>query len=214
MRRLFHLTVLTVAFAVIFMFGCAPAVRQTSQQVDAANTGEQQAIYQNRQPVPRFEWSQQRDTLIQIYVLQNEARSTFTTFHSNGTGAVIFACPSRGYAIPADAQLTNPVQLSAANIVPSRGNTYVTVEGVIELPEPNGIYSGKNTDGTWVVCVRESGEAVPVYSELKVQTFPFEVSWDEARQLLIDQRKQSSSSLQIRTQTPAPSPSPAPAVLR
>lgn len=193
-----------VLIASISAASCAPGPTQQSQRWDIQTVEEQQTIYQSRQPVPRFEFSQERDTLIQIYWLRQEARATFTTFHSNGTGDVLFACPSRGYAIPADTQLTNPVQpygTSAAN--------YPMV--TIEQPEPNGLYSSKNTDGTWVLCVRENGEVAPVYSELKVQTFPFEVTWDEARRMLFDLKKQSSSSLTIRaTRIVAPSPSPTP----
>jgi hypothetical protein len=179
------------------LVACTPS----SNGKDAKTVEEQQTIYQQRQPVPRFEYSQERDTLIQIYRLRQEARATFTTFHSNGTGDVIFACPSRGYAIPADTQLTNPVARDYA------GSGAV----VVDQAEPNGLYSSKNTDGTWVLCVRENGEVAPVYSELKVQTFPFEVSWDEARRMLLDQKKQSSSSLTIRVgKEAAPQPSPSP----
>lgn len=185
---------------VILLMGSG-CVSQSSETRDRQTVQEQQTVYQSRQPVPRFEFSQERDTLIQIYRLRQEARATFTTFHSNGTGAVIFACPSRGYAIPADTQLTNPVQADRS----LAGNP------VLEQAEPNGLFSSKNTDGTWVLCVRENGEVAPVYTELKVQTFPFEVTWDQAQQMLFDQRRQSSSSLTIRVgQESAPTTSPSP----
>jgi hypothetical protein len=189
----------------LLLAACATASRPTSQVQDTRTVEEQQTVYQSRQPIPRFDFSQERDTLIQIYRLRQEARSTFTTFHSNGTGDVIFACPSRGYAIPADTQLTNSVQPYGYN-----NANYPMV--TIDQPEPNGLYSSKNTDGTWVLCVRENGEVAPVYTELKVQTFPFEVTWDEARRMLLDQRKQSSSSLTIRVgqEAPAAAPSPIP----
>jgi hypothetical protein len=196
MRRLMSLLMLLGCALLLMATDCAPPSSETR---DRQVVQEQQTIYQARQPVPRFEFSQERDTLIQIYRLRQEARATFTTFHSNGTGDVIFACPSRGYAIPADTQLTNPVQ--ADRSLP--GNP------VLEQAEPNGLFSSKNTDGTWVLCVRENGEIAPVYSELKVQTFPFEVTWDEARRMLLDQRKQSSSSLTVRVGAEAsPQPSP------
>lgn len=186
--------VLIAATLALLLTGCV----QSANTRDRQTVDEQQGIYQSRQPIPRFDYSQERDTLIQIYRLRQEVRPTFTTFHSNGTGDVIFACPSRGYAIAADTQLTNPV-----------GQVTPGSQVVVEQPEPNGLYSSKNTDGTWVLCVREAGEIAPVYSELKVQTFPFEVTWDEARRMLFDQKKQSSSSLTIRpgqVATPAPSP--------
>lgn len=201
MRRTLSLLALVGCALMLMAADCAPS----AEYKDNKNVQEQQTIYQNRQPVPRFEFSQERDTLIQIYRLRQEARSTFTTFHSNGTGDVIFACPSRGYAIPADTQLTNPEA------------PYTGVNGgqsgsmVVEQAEPNGLFSSKNTDGTWVLCVRENGEVAPVYTELKVQTFPFEVSWDDARRTLVDQRKQSSSSLTVRAgQEAAPAASPTP----
>lgn len=201
MKRLF----VSLMIGALLLSGCVK-VADSSQARDARNTEEQQSIYQQRQPVPRFEWSQTRDTLIQLYKLQNEARSTFSTFHSNGTGAVIFACPSRGYAIPADTQLTNPVQLASQYTQTVKDGTWHLVEGVIEQPEPNGVYSSKNTDGTWVLCVRDRGEVTPVYTELKVQTFPFEVSWDQAQQMLVDTKKPSSASIQVRTAAPSASP--------
>lgn len=187
---------LVIMLGLPLLVACVPA---TSDTRDRQVVQEQQTVYQSRQPVPRFDFSQERDTMIQIYRLRQEARATFTTFHSNGTGDVIFACPSRGYAIPADTQLTNPV---------AREPGYNTV---VDQAEPNGLFSSKNTDGTWVLCVRENGEVAPVYTELKVQTFPFEVSWDDARRTLVDQRKQSSSSLTVRAgQEAAPAASPTP----
>lgn len=205
MRRFFTVTMLVCCAAILMAADCAPS--SSTEAKDRKGVEEQQNIYQNRQPVPRFEFSQERDTLIQIYRLRQESRATFSTFHSNGTGDVLFACPSRGYAIAADTQLTNPLmayspyaQSSSAGVV------------TIEQAEPNGLFSSKNTDGTWVLCVRDNGEIAPVYTELKVQTFPFEVTWDEAQRRLVDARKQSSSSLTIRVgQEAAPSPSPAPA---
>ena len=45
----------------------------------------------------------------------------------------------------------------------------------MEQAEPNGVYSSKNTDATYVLCVRDNGDVAPVYTEHKVTTFPFPV---------------------------------------
>ena len=116
------------------------------------------------QPTPKFDYSQDRDVLIQIYVAKNEARMTYSSIDSI-TGQHLFDCPSIGFAIPADTQLTNPLQ--------SIG--YYSAPAVVEQAEPNGLYSSKNTDGTYVLCVRKNGDIVPIYTEQKVTTFPFPV---------------------------------------
>jgi hypothetical protein len=120
---------------------------------------------QTNQPVPVFEWSQDRDTFIQIYTIKNEARNTYTVITSN-MGQILFMCPSIGFPIPADTQLTNPLKTAYVN----------SSAAVIEQAEPNGLYSSKNTVGTYVLCVRDNGDIVPVYTENNANTFMHAVS--------------------------------------
>ena len=111
--------------------------------------------------------------MIQIYnVVIQEARNTYTVVETI-TGQTKFHGPSVGYGIPADVSLTNPLQ-------PVRISNYA--EGgctSIEQAEPNGLYSSKNTDGTWVLFVDNNGDVTPVYTEHKVTTYPFAVSKSE-----------------------------------
>lgn len=201
--------IIVVAALASILAACTVPVNNNSQARDAQRTEQQQSIYEVNQPIPAFTYSQDRDTLIQIYRLRNEARLTYTTFHSMNDPQPVFGCPSRGYPIPADTQLTNPQQLAGA-WVPSGSSTGDTrsdgkggwvrwVDGVIELPEPNGIYSSGNTDGTWVLCIRPDGSVHPIYSEMKLQTFPFEVHWDAQQKMLVDGGAQSSSTISIGT---------------
>jgi hypothetical protein len=138
------------------------SARKAEQDV----VGRQQQHYLKAQPVPFFDFSQDRDTLTQIYKLKNEARTTYSVVTSQGTGKVLFECDSRGYPIPADQQLTNPDQVLDAK-----------VEGAVVIPqaEPNGTFSSTNTDGTWILCIRANGQVVPIYTEQKVDTYPFPV---------------------------------------
>ena len=155
------LTVLLVIIAVL-LAGCEGGGTDAVDEEQVQNQQKQYA--RNGQGVPFFDFSQDRETLRQIYVLRNEAVSTHTIFTSNGTGQIVDDCPSIGYAIPADTQLTNPERLTYRN------GAY----GSLPQPEPNGLWSSQNTDGTWVICVRD-GQQVPVYSELKLTTYPYPV---------------------------------------
>ena len=143
----------------------------SAERADAAAVNDQQSHYRMVQPVPFFEYSLQRNVYTQIYMATNEARATYTVVESI-TGELKFHCPSVGYGIPADVSLTNPVQ----GVHPLRsGNGGATT---IEQAEPNGLFSSKNTDGTWVLCVMTSGDVAPIYTEHKVTTFPFTVVRD------------------------------------
>lgn len=130
----------------------------TSEEVDSKRVNDQQSLYATTQPIPQFKWSQDRDNLIQIYKMKNEARVTHSVVRSQGTGSILWDCPSIGFPLPADTQLTNPLQR-------------VYNAAVIEQAEPNGLYSSKNTDGTYVICVLEDGSLSPQYTEAKVDTF-------------------------------------------
>ena len=85
------------------------------------------------------------------------------------TGKTFFHGPSIGYGIPCDTSLTNP--LKAVRI-------YGEAATSIEQAEPNGLFSSKNTDGTWVLFVQLDGSVTPIYTEHKVTTFPFAVKQD------------------------------------
>lgn len=124
---------------------------------------EQQQVYAQSQPVPFFKWSQDRDNLSQIYKMKNEARVTHTVVRSAGTGEILWDCPSIGMPLPADTQLTNPLQVYRRSGAAS--------DAVIEQAEPNGLFSSKNTDGTYVICVLPDGILSPQYTEAKVDTF-------------------------------------------
>ena len=134
------------------------AACDTSESLVSAKVDQQQQVYAQTQPIPFFKWSQDRDNLIQIYKMKNEARATYSVVRSI-TGDILWHCPSIGFPIPADTQLTNPLQSSANH------------NGVIEQAEPNGLFTSKNTDGTYVICVLPSGILSPQYTEAKAETF-------------------------------------------
>lgn len=164
--------VVALALAVV---ACGP---KTAATKDSETVNQQQNAYQVNQPVPRFDYSLERDTVIQLYQARNQALATYTVIVSDGTGDALFACPSIGFPIQADVQLTNPQ-------MPYRWSETSSPTFSVDQPEPNGLYSSKATDGTWVRCVGPDGRTYPVYSEGKVLTFPFVVKYDQSQHLFI-----------------------------
>jgi hypothetical protein len=159
---------LTLVVMLSTVVGCAEGGE--AQIADAEIVNQQQELYAKVQPLPFFDYSIPRDVMIQIYkVVTSEARSTYTIIESI-TGETKFHGASIGYGIPVDTQLTNP-QMS---IRPCAGCD----RQVVEQPEPNGLFSSKNTDGTWVLFVDNNGDITPIYTEHKVTTFPFTVKKD------------------------------------
>lgn len=154
--------ILTILFTtILFMTACGAEKSVRSEKYKVL---EQQQLYQENQPIPSFTWSLERAILIQLYQMRNDALSTYTIVTSS-FGNELWECPSIGYPIPADTQLTNPEQYY-------NGTT-------LKQAEPNGLFSSTNTVGTWVLCVLENGEVYPVYTEMNANTFPFVVSMDE-----------------------------------
>ena len=148
------------------ILGCEP----TSDQKDSATVQSQMDIYQRNQPIPILLYSQDRDNLIQIYQMKaTEARSTHAVVRGT-TGEYLWDCPSVGFPLPADTQLTNPLVASW------RGGSAV---GIVEQAEPNGLFTSKNTDGTYVLCVLSDGSVSPQYTEMKIETFSRPISVDE-----------------------------------
>ena len=148
-----------LALAVLTAVGCGnESVKQESRAV-----AKQQDVYNKTQPAPFFQYSLARDLWVQFYKAQNQAVSTWT-YVTDQFGTVRFMTPSQGYPIPMDTQLTNPLQL-----------IYDSSGAVVEQPEPNGLFTSKNTDATIIMALNPDGTFSPVYTELKATAFPFPV---------------------------------------
>lgn len=153
--------------------GCEPSQETADQKV----VDDQQKIYATTQPIPTFKWSQDRDNLIQIYKQKNESRATHAVVRAAGTGEILWHCPSIGFPIPYDTQLTNPLQIVWRSS---------TSNGVIEQAEPNGLFTSKNTDATYVLCVDPSGVVSPQYTEQKVEVFTRPIDVKDGHVVFID----------------------------
>jgi hypothetical protein len=162
----------------ILLSGCIEREKTESSKTSAA-VERQQAQFSAAQPIPTYDWSLERDLLIQLYNIRNMKALTHSVWRSN-YGSIEGDCASIGFGIPYDTSLTNP--LVATDI--SQGGIRHDYSGgalaSIEQPEPNGIFASKNTSATWVMCAGETGTIEPVYIETKVTVYPYSVAVDYA----------------------------------
>jgi hypothetical protein len=161
MKRLITLTI--TALFILGAFGCDKEKSQESKDRQAVER--QQKQYAKSQPIPAYDWSLERDLVIQLYNLRNNRVSTHSVWRSD-RGMIEGDCPSMGFGIPYDTSLTNPWRTS---INYHRGNI---ATGVIGQAEPNGIFASTATAATWVMCVGAGGVIEPHYIETKVTVYP------------------------------------------
>ena len=156
-----YLCVMIIVLLSVSMLGCT----DTAETKDASTVDQQQKHYQISQPVPLFDWSLERQLAIELYQARNEKVATHTVWRAD-SGMIEGDCPSIGYHLPYDVQLTNPLRTAYT----SGGSA------VIEQAEPNGLFSSKATSATWVRCVTKvNGQVMesPVYIEGKVTAYPY-----------------------------------------
>lgn len=159
----------TVIVAAIALTGCRD---EGQDATDKALANEQQKQYGVAQPIPRFDWSLERDLVRQLYQIRNRSVGTYSVW--TDFGKVVGHCPSIGYGVPYDTSLTNPLKAVS-------GHSSLVA---IEQAEPNGIFASKNTSATWVFCAIDTGEGpkiAPVYVEQKVAVYPFPVKVEDDR---------------------------------
>jgi hypothetical protein len=142
---------------------CDDTDNQASKERNKVN--EQQLVYSQNQPVPKYDFSLARHLWIQFYDSQNKQVTTYSYISGMNGGAPMFDCASMGFALPRDTQLTAPTAK-----VPDH-------DAVVDQAEPNGLFTSKNTDSTIVFCLNKNGSVSPVYTEHKVDAFPFPVKW-------------------------------------
>lgn len=161
--------ILGLSVVALFIPACviedSPATKETMKVL------QQQDQYAKGQPVPAFDWSFERDLVIQLYHLRNQKVATHTVWRSD-YGTIEGDCASIGYGIPYDTSLTNPL-MSTDEDEEGFNNDALTS---IEQAEPNGIFASKNTTATWIMSVDEgTGQIMPLYIESKVTVYPYPV---------------------------------------
>lgn len=167
------------SLAIVFLALCAlPLMGEDACDSDVANDKErdvvksQDLIYARNQPAPTFDFSLERYLLTELYMARNRAVATFSYSQSPWTGKILWSCPSIGFPLAANTQLTNPQKISWR----SGGGV-----GVLAQAEPNGLYTSPSTTGTFVMCTDQDGLVVPQYHEEYVSVTMFPVVEKDGR---------------------------------
>lgn len=173
------ITAITItALLAVGIAGCSSdsSAKTNSRENDEAASSAALTRQQKSQPTPVYDWSQYRQTLIEITDAKANATQTTTFFFLEGIG-LIGSCPSIGFPVPSTAQITNPDQKVDGG--GSQG------DGSISLPqvEPTGVYTG-DSSGTYTVCVDDNGKPFASYWEGYVQTVSGPATYKDGRVVL------------------------------
>ncbi len=171
----FAMSVLAIS---VLLSGCIDSKKTESSKTSAA-VERQQAQFSASQPIPVYDWSLERDLLIQLYNIRNMKALTHSVWRSD-YGSIEGDCASIGFGIPYDTSLTNPLVATDTSQSGDVDRTIGRALSSIEQPEPNGVFASKNTSATWVMCAGDTGMIEPVYIETKVTVYPYSVKVDYA----------------------------------
>ncbi len=109
------------------------------------------------QQIPTFDWSQERQTLIDVETIRATGATTTTAGYLEGIG-IIWWCPSVGAPVPGTYQLSASTQW-----VDLPGDRTYELKPV-DQGEPTGVYIGPST-GTWTICLDDNGRKFAKYWE-------------------------------------------------
>lgn len=160
-----------VGAGAIALVGCG-SHGNAANNANAKAEQNQLNIYNATQPLPVFNKSQLRQTLIEVETAQSQPTPTTTFFFNLGSVDPISSCPSIGFPVATTDQVSNPEQITRAGV--GSGNYS---DGVIPQIDPNGVYSGDST-GTYVLCLNAAGLAYASYWEGNVYAVSGAASWD------------------------------------
>lgn len=173
----FKKSILILTVAVFGLAACTTGEDDSASRKQEQNAAQEQLDqFLVSQPVPKFNWSQLRQNLIEIETAQANTTATtsfmFLLAGVGDSGPMVHSCPSIGFPIPATYQLTNPEQTVSLD-TPGEGGAAVTVSQL----ESTGVYTG-DTTGTYVMCVDPQGDAYAFYHEGYVATVTGPAHWD------------------------------------
>jgi hypothetical protein len=176
MRRL-AILLAALAACVLFVSGCSSTSKPASgekKESDAQHRVTESLV--TNQPIPSGNYSQMRQTLIEVERAQIEGAQTTSFFFNQGVQDPVKSCPSIGTPIPNTASLTNPSQVTKVDL---SGSGSANESQTIHQMDPNGIYVPDSSTGTYVLCVADSGKPYVSYWEGFVQTEYAPATWDK-----------------------------------
>ena len=153
----------------------APTVQQQEQN---AQTSDTQSLDTN-QPIPHYNYSQIRQTLIDAETISANGTQTTSFFFQMGDPDPVFTCPSLGMPVANTAQLSNPSQIAPISGKYGGGATTLPQE------DPYGIYTPTTSTGTYVICVNSSGQPYLEYWEGDVMSVTSAATWDSTTHTIV-----------------------------
>lgn len=163
----------------IAMAACSSPTQTAPGKAEQQSAAQGLAKLLQAQPVPQYDFSQIRQTLIDAETAQAGATQTTSFGFNFGVPDPIFTCPSIGFPVPGSDQLTNPSQL-----VGNGGDANYYGVGVIGQIDPNGVYGGP-TAATFVLCVGAHGKVYLNHAEETVHTVAGPAVWDRATKSIV-----------------------------
>ena len=157
----------------ILLTGCSQQPDSVQNDQNVSNDALTQL--QKSQPVPVFNYSQERQTLISVEEARAHVVATTTFFFNQGVQDPIASCPSIGFPLATTTELTNPSQVVWG------GNG---ASGTVGQADPTGVYTG-DSSGTYVDCVNDKGQQYVQYWEGFVQTIGGPATWDSAKHQVV-----------------------------
>lgn len=130
------------------------------REKEATDTGMKRMT--QSQPIPVFDYSVQRQTLIEVETMQ--AQGTYGTAQvTTIDGTLLWWCPTLGAPIPATYQLSNPWEAEWRS-----GSGGDDAAAVTARAEPTGVYTGDSA-ATWIRCTDDAGTPFVMYDEAQVR---------------------------------------------
>ncbi|TVZ01236.1 hypothetical protein EAS64_33700 [Trebonia kvetii] len=154
--------------------GCSGIGTQDANQAESAAQRADASSLEQSQPLPHFNYSQIRATIIDAETIEANGTQTTSFFFQMGSRDPVFSCPSLGEPVSNTASLSNPYQAVTAD---AQGNGF-TGAAVIGQMDPNGIYAPSSSSGTYVICVAANGSKYMQYWEGDVMTVTAGAVWD------------------------------------
>lgn len=156
---------LTAAITAGVLSACtSPAKGDNQRKVGGANAvAEQQAVgtgfqrLTQTQVIPSFDWSQERQTVIDVETIRATGAVSTTAGYLNGVG-MIWWCPSSGAPVP------STYQLSASSQWVDLPGDETRALFQLDQGEPTGVYVG-DSSGTWTLCLDDQGRKFAKYWE-------------------------------------------------
>lgn len=161
MNRRWIAAIVGVVFLSTFAGTCGSS---KSQQKGGKTAAQEQGAVQtgfnrlsNTQPIPQFDFSQERQTVIDVETARANGAITTTVGFLEGVG-LVWWCPSVGSPVPSTYQLSGSQQYVD---LPGDGERKLSP---IDQGEPTGVYVGPSS-GTWTLCLDDAGKKFAVYWE-------------------------------------------------